>query len=157
LARANGVEVLAGDVDAGFKTLGLEPFDAAFSNPPFFDDAGALRSPHPSKSAAWMAEGGLGAWTRFLLDAVKRGGAVTVIHRADRLRDLLALLGGSLQVRPVHPYADEPAKRVIVRTRKEGRAPLVLLPPLVLHDRSGAKHTPETEAILRGEAKLDWA
>jgi len=33
---------------------------------------------------------------------------------------------------------------------------ILLLPPLVLHDRSGAKHTPESEALLRGEAALDW-
>jgi hypothetical protein len=33
----------------------------------------------------------------------------------------------------------------------------MLLPPLVLHDRSGAKHTPEAEAILRGEADLGWS
>jgi tRNA1(Val) A37 N6-methylase TrmN6 len=43
-----------------------------------------------------------------------------------------------------------------VRAVKVGKAPLVLSPPLVLHDRSGAKHTPEAEAILRGEAALEW-
>ena len=82
-----------------------------------------------------------------------------MIHRADRLADLLALLAakaGSFQIRPVHPFADAPAKRVLVRAVKTGKAPLVLLPPLVLHDRSGAKHTPEAEAILRGEAGLAW-
>jgi len=31
-----------------------------------------------------------------------------------------------------------------------------LLPPLVLHARGGAKHTPEAEAVLRGEAALGW-
>jgi tRNA1(Val) A37 N6-methylase TrmN6 len=106
-----------------------------------------------------MADHGLAAWTRFLLKAVREGGRITVIHRADRLGDLLALLGetaGSFSVRPVHPYADEPAKRVLVQAIKTGRAPLRLLAPLVLHDRSGGKHTVEAEAILRGEARLDW-
>jgi tRNA1(Val) A37 N6-methylase TrmN6 len=60
-------------------------------------------------------------------------------------------------VRPVQPFADAPAKRVLVRARRGGRAPLVLLPPLVLHDRAGAaKHTAEAEAVLRGEAALAW-
>ena len=54
------------------------------------------------------------------------------------------------------PFADAPAKRVLVRAVKTGKAPLRLLPPLILHDRSGAKHTPEAEAVLRGEAGLDW-
>ena len=153
------VEVLPGDANGRFSALGMQPFDAALCNPPFFDDPAALRAPHPAKAAAWIAEAGLQAFTGFLLKAVREGGTITVIHRADRLADLLALLqpkGGSLQVRPVHPHADAPAKRVLVRAVKTGKAPLKLLPPLVLHDRSDGRHTPETEAILRGEATLGW-
>ncbi len=165
LARENaamngaGAEVVEGEVAAGFRALGLQPFDHAASNPPFFDDPGALRAPSESKRGAWMADDGLAAWTRFLLKAVREGGTITVIHRADRLADLLAGLGetaGSFAVRPVHPFADEPAKRVLVRAVKTGRAPLRLLPPLVLHDRGGGKHTAEAEAVLRGEAGLEW-
>lgn len=152
-------EVITGDVAAGFKTLNLAPFDWAVANPPFFDDAGALRAPAPGKRAAWMADDGLAAWTRFLLKAVREGGRIVVIHRADRLADLLALLGdkaGSFAIRPIHAHADEPAKRVLVQAIKTGKAPLRLLPPLILHDRGGAKHTAETEAILRGEAGLHF-
>lgn len=153
------VAVHEGDVAAGFRALELEPFDWALSNPPFFDDPGALRAPAPGKRGAWMADDGLAAWTGFLLKAVKEGGRIVMIHRADRLADILALLGdkaGSFAVRPVHPYPDEPAKRVLIQAVKTGRAPLRLLPPLILHDRSGGKHTPEAEAILRGEAEIGW-
>ena len=158
-ATLNGTEaeIIEGDVAAGFRTLGLPPFDQAVSNPPFFDDPAALRAPGPGKRGAWIADDGLAAWTRFLLKAVREGGIITVIHRSDRLADLLALLGetaGSFAVRPVHAFANEPAKRVLVRAVKTGKSPLRLLPPLVLHDRSGRKHTAEAEAILRGEAGL---
>jgi tRNA1(Val) A37 N6-methylase TrmN6 len=154
------VEVVEGDVAVRFSLLGLPAFDAALANPPFFDDAGALRGPAPERRAAWMADDGLAAWTGFLTKAVREGGAITLIHRADRLGDILALLAdkaGSVQVRPIHPFADEPAKRVLVRAIKTGKAPLRLLPPLILHDRGGDKHRPEVEAILRGEAALGWA
>lgn len=154
------VEIVEGDVQAGFRATALPVFDAAMANPPFFDDPAELRGPAPEKSGAWMADGGLEAWTAFLLKAVREGGTITVIHRADRLGDLLALLGekaGSFRVRPVHPFADAPAKRVLVRAVKTGKAPLVLLPPLVLHDRDGGKHSAQAEAILRGEAALGWA
>jgi tRNA1(Val) A37 N6-methylase TrmN6 len=130
------------------------------ANPPFFDDASALRGPDLSRAGAHIADGGLGAWTGFLLKSVREGGTITVIHRADRLADLLALLApkaGSIRIRPIHPFADEPAKRVLVRAVKTGKAPLVMLPALVLHDRSGAKHTAQAEAILRGEADLGWS
>lgn len=157
---ADRVEVLEGDVQAGFRALGQEPFDAAMANPPFFDDPKALRAPPTAKTGAWMADGGLEAWAAFLLKAVREGGTITIVHRADRLADILALLSpkaGSFRIRPVHPFADEPAKRVLVRAIKTGKAPLVLLPPLVMHERAGAKHAAEAEAILRGEATLPWA
>ena len=153
------VSVIEGDVATRFSALGLEPFDAAFANPPFFDDPDSLRGPAPERRAAWLADDGLEAWIGFLSKAVKEGGSITVIHRADRLGDLLALLAvkaGSVQILPIQPFADEPAKRVLVRAIKTGKAPLKLLPALVLHDRDGGKHRPEIEAILRGEAALSW-
>ena len=162
-AALNGFEdrvsILQGDVEAGFRTLALPVFDAVMANPPFFDDPAALRAPAPAKSGAWMADGGLAAWTGFCLKAVREGGTITLIHRADRLADILAGLGpkaGSFRIRPIAPFADAPAKRVIVRAVKTGKVPLVLLPPLALHDREGGKHTAAAEAILRGEAALAW-
>jgi tRNA1(Val) A37 N6-methylase TrmN6 len=156
---AGRVSATAGDVARRFAELALAPFDAALANPPFFDDARALRGPAPERRDAWLADDGLAAWTGFLAKAVREGGTITVIHRADRLGDLLDLMSikaGSIQVRPIHPFADAPAKRVLVRAVKTGKAPLRLLPPLVLHERGGAKHTREAEAILRGEADLPW-
>jgi tRNA1(Val) A37 N6-methylase TrmN6 len=153
------VTVRAGDVGSGFRSLGLAAFDVAMANPPFFDDPAAIRGPHPTRTAAYVAEDGLAAWTGFLLKSVREGGTITLIHRADRLADILALLApkaGSIRIRPIHPFADKPAKRVLVRAVKTGKAPLVLLPPLVLHERGGAKHAALTEAILRGRADLDW-
>ena len=154
------IEITEGDVAAGSRTSAQTPFAWPLSNPPFFDDETALRAPAPSRRGAWIADDGLAAWTEFLLKAVREGGMIVMIHRADRLAEILTLLApkaGSFQIRPIHPFADKPAKRVIVRALKTGKAPLSLLPPLVLHDPPGARHTPEAEAILRGEAALDWA
>jgi tRNA1(Val) A37 N6-methylase TrmN6 len=156
---ADRVEALAGDVARRFSGLKLEAFDAAVANPPFFDDPGALRGPAKEKAGAWLADDGLSAWVQFLIKAVREGGTITVIHRADRLGDLLSLLApkaGSIQVRPIQPFADQPAKRVLVRAIKTGKAPLRLLPALVLHERDGGKHSAEAEAILRGAADLPW-
>lgn len=160
---ANGlidrVCIRQGDIAAPFSRLGQPVFDGALANPPFFDDPRALRGPAAAKTRAWISKDGLAAWIDFLARAVREGGDITLIHRADRLADLLALLGakcGSIQVRPILPFADAPAKRVLVRAVKTDKGPLRLLPALVLHDRSGSKHTDETERLLRGETALDW-
>ncbi|HEX5262019.1 MAG TPA: methyltransferase [Phenylobacterium sp.] len=154
------VDVLEGDVALRFSGLGVAPFDAAMANPPFFDDPDALRGPAAERRGAWLADDGLAAWLGFLSKAVREGGTITVIHRADRLADILGLLGpkaGSFQILPVSPFADQPAKRVLVRAIKTGKEPLRLLPPLVLHDHEGGKHTAPVEAILRGQAAIEWS
>jgi tRNA1(Val) A37 N6-methylase TrmN6 len=161
-AALNGFDdrttLITGDVAAGFRALDLQPFDWAISNPPFFDDETALRAPAPGKRGAWIADDGVAAWTGILLKAVRENGRILMIHRADRLADILSMLGekaGSFSILPIQPFSDQPAKRVLVQAIRTGRAPLKLLPALVLHGRSGAKHTPEAEAILRGEAGLE--
>jgi tRNA1(Val) A37 N6-methylase TrmN6 len=154
------VEALEGDIGQPFARLGRPPFDAVLANPPYFDDERSLRGPAAAKRGAWIAEEGLNAWLAFLVKAAREGGTILLIHRADRLADILAGLApkaGSFQIRPVHPFADAAASRVLVRAVKTGKAPLRLLPPLVLHDRAGAKHRPEVEDILRGRAELTWS
>ena len=156
---AERATILGGDVAAGFRALGLAPFDAALANPPYFDDASALRGPNPAKTRAWITRDGLAVWISFLTKSVREGGVIKLVHRADRLGEILAALSvktGAIQIRPVLPFADEHAKRVIVRGVKCSRAPMKLLPPLVLHTRDGAKHSLVAERILRGEATLDW-
>ncbi|MBV9994104.1 MAG: methyltransferase domain-containing protein [Caulobacteraceae bacterium] len=156
---AERITARLGDVGEAEAGEALEGFDAALANPPFFDDPAALRGPHPAKRAAWMADAGLAGWVAFLLGAVREGGSITLIHRAERLADVLAALGpkaGAVRVRPIHPFADAPAKRLLVRAVKASRTPLQILPPLALHERGGAKHAPEAEAVLRGDADLPW-
>ncbi len=158
---AGRVSAISGDTGERFAALSLAPFDAALSNPPFFDDETKLRAPKGGKRDAFLADAGAGiaAWIGFLLDAVRGGGAITLIHRPDALPDLLAALApraGSIQIRPIHPFADAPAKRILVRAVSGGGAPPRRLPPLVMHERGGAKHTAEAEAILRGRQRLRW-
>ena len=166
LARENvrlnaltGMTIIEGDIGAGFKSFELARCDLVFSNPPYFDDPDTLRAPHEAKRPAWIADDGLATWLDFAQAAVVDQGHIVFIHRADRLTDILSGLSkkcGSFVVRPILPFADKDAKRVLVRAQRLGKAPLRLLPPLVLHDNGARKHTPEVEAILRGEAGLNW-
>lgn len=149
------VAVLAGDA------LAVAPAgqDLAFANPPFFDDPTQLRAPAPGKTAAFFNEAGIGAWLEAMVRSVRSRGQVVLIHRADALPAILAAFGalpvGAVRVLPILPFADAPAKRVLVSARLQVKTPFQLLSPLVLHDRSSdAKYTPQAEAVLRGDVTL---
>ena len=93
------------------------------------------------------------------LALLRPGGVFLMIHRADALAEILnAAKGriGNLRLLPVHAKAGEPAVRLLLYGKKGSRAPLALLPPLVLHEAGGG-FTPQAEAIHRGEAGIALA
>ncbi|HSF95126.1 MAG TPA: methyltransferase, partial [Thermohalobaculum sp.] len=90
-------------------------------------------------------------------------GWLTVIHRAERVPELLRLLDGqarAIRLLPLVPRAGRDAGRVILQARKGTKAPFRLLSPLVIH--AGAVHlrdaddfAPPAADVLRGGAALD--
>ena len=63
---------------------------------------------------------------------------------------------GGLHILPVLPKPDRPATRVLVRGRRDAKAPLTLLPPLVLQQADGSPSA-AAEAVLRHGAALAFA
>lgn len=150
------IEVRQGDIAAPITGLKASQ---VFFNPPFFEDPGAMRLPKAAKQRAWLAgDVPLADWVKAAARVLEPKGRLSLIHRADALAEILAAFGktfGSVAIRPVQPRAGRPAKRVLVTARLGGKAPLILLPALVLHDDGPAAHTPEAEAILRGKAMIE--
>jgi tRNA1(Val) A37 N6-methylase TrmN6 len=129
--------------------------DLVVTNPPFFESQAEMRaSPDTGRRGAHvMSGGGFAEWAASAARLAKPRGRIAVIQRADALPLVLSGLSprfGSLIVRPVHARAHESATRILVHGRKGGRAPLAILPPLVLHEQDGS-FTPEA-AALHGKA-----
>ncbi len=150
------------DVSAAPQAFAAEGFapggaDCVLMNPPFNDAVGQNVSPDPARRAAHVAtEGLLRTWIGTAGRLLHSAGSLTLIWRADGLADMLAALApsfGSVSVLPVHGRADQPAIRVIVRAAKGGRAPLALLPGLMLNDSAG-RPSREAEDVLRRGAAL---
>ena len=126
-------------------------YDHVFCNPPFHGGDGET-SPDAARALAMQDDGDLAAWLGVGLKRTASGGTFTAILRADRLGEALAALPqAGLRIFPVWPRTDEPAKRVLVQVKKGSRAPLVLLPGLVLHLSDGA-YTAAADDVLRGAA-----
>ncbi|HEY5237324.1 MAG TPA: methyltransferase [Rhizomicrobium sp.] len=125
-------------------------FDHVFCNPPFHDERGRAS---PDASRVRALQGDLKQWLKTGLKRVGPKGTFTTILRADRLNEALAALPAiGIAILPLWPKRDEAAKRIIIQCRPGSRAPLTLLPGLVLHEN--ARYTPEADAILRGRACL---
>lgn len=164
LARRNGARnglvltVWEADLSHLPRALRGTDFDQVMMNPPYFRSGDGTRARDAGREGAQREETPLARWIDAGLRRLRPGGWITVIQLADRLPDILAALGGragSLAILPVAPRAGRAAGRVIVRARKGGRAPAVLLAPLIIHAgdahlRDGDDYTAAARAVLRG-------
>lgn len=154
--NAAALEVIEGDLLA---PAGLEArYDQVLMNPPFLPAGTATASGSGTRVAANLeGRAALADWIAAALARLGDGGRLTLIHRADRLDEILALLrgrAGAVRILPFWPAAGRPAKRVVIAARKGRRTPPTLLPGLVLHEPDG-RFTAEAEAVLRAAAALE--
>ena len=155
------VEVIDGDLRAPPARLGPASFDHAMANPPWHPDEAGPPPRNRQRARAHVEQGAdLVHWVRFAANMLRRGGTLTTILTAERLDEHLAAYIasgiGETAVVPLWSKNDgRPAHRVILRGRKDIRAPVSLLPGFVLHVKNG-DYTPEIETILRQGAALDF-
>ena len=152
---AEALRVIHGDVRRALKAPPVvEPgsFDHAFANPPYFEAGSVLPPQGAEKQAAHVfAPEDLDAWLRVMAALLRHRGTLTVIYPARHLQRLLSAFAGrlgGLRIMPLYPAPGAAARRVIVQGAKGSRAPLTLLPGLVLHESDGG-FTPAAEAVLR--------
>ena len=160
-AARNGVAdrltVVEGEVAALPASLPPQNFDHVISNPPYMADGiGTLPECSGRMSANWEGETGLSVWLAAARRLLRPKGWLTLVHRADRVDELCAMLHpafGAVTLIPLWPKAGRPARRIIVRARLAARSPAVIHPGLVLHDDAGG-FTDSAEAVLRGAQPL---
>jgi tRNA1(Val) A37 N6-methylase TrmN6 len=162
-ARLNGLSAQVATLDVAAPArafvaagLRLEQVARVLMNPPFNDPVRQRASPDRARRLAHAApRATLMAWTRTAARLLRPRGTLSLIWRADGLGDVLEALEsafGATTVLPIYAKPAESAIRVLVRATKASRAPLQLLPGLVLHDQTG-RATAAADAILRaGEA-----
>jgi tRNA1(Val) A37 N6-methylase TrmN6 len=148
--------------EAEFARAGLPPAgcDIVLMNPPFNDPDRHPGSPDPRRRSAHdLAHAAISPWVAAAACLLRPGGTLTLIFRADGLAALLDALAprfGAVAVKPIHPQTGAGAIRILTSAVKGSRAPLSILPGLVLAKDDGAP-TPEAEAVLRHGAALRLA
>lgn len=161
------VNVVSADIAEGGAAFGasrpenqlpIGGFDHVLANPPFQTMGEGSTPPDRRKSRAHeMAPSDLDGWLRFMATACAAGGMATLIHRATALPELIAAMSprfGNLTLLPIHPRHGQPANRIILQGTKGSKAPLAILPGLVLHNAVGNGYRSDVDAVLRAGARL---
>jgi tRNA1(Val) A37 N6-methylase TrmN6 len=163
LARAgvelNGLAALARVIDGDLAKTPVDlrnVFDVVMTNPPFGADG--TQAPDAGRAAAHHeSDLDLAAWIKACMVCLKPKGRLVMIHRAERLSEILSAIraadGGDIRILPILPKAREVARRVIVDAGKGRKSPDTLLPGFVLHEVDG-RFTAAADAVLRDAASL---
>ena len=164
LAERNGagvLEVVTADICDLPLTLRQRQFDHVLANPPYWRRAASVSARNPAREAALGEQTPLALWITTAAKRLVPKGQLHVIHRAERLPDLLAALPadmGSVEVLPIAARQGRAAERVILRARKSGRADFRLHAPLILHrgdaHEDGDQYTSTVRSALRTGAAL---
>ena len=157
---AHVLDVAAPPADFAAAGLALQNADRVLMNPPFHDSARTQPSPDTQRRVAHAAlPGGLAIWLGTAARLLRPGGTLSLIYHADRLDEILGLIDagfGGVTIQPVHPKPGAAAIRVLLRAVKGSRAPLALLPGVLLPGEDGRPTAP-VEAVLRDGATLPLA
>lgn len=154
---ADRVAIVEGDI-AGYTCGHEDSADHVMANPPHLTQARAAAD-RRWDVATVEAGAAFSAWMETAFRLVRPKGSVTVIHRADRIDEIVAVLRSlarDIIVYPLWPKRGVAAKRILVRARKRVRSPSRLGAGLVLH-RGDGTYTDAAEQILRHAAPLDIA
>jgi tRNA1(Val) A37 N6-methylase TrmN6 len=148
----SNLSLRTGDVTALTPNM-VGKFDHVMMNPPYHNEMQHDVSDNAQKRTANTEKSGdLQLWIGSAGQALKEGGTLTLIHRADRLREILLYLPpvfGAMEVLALNPKADAPlAKRIIIRARKGASEAITYCTPLILHEATGG-YTEAAESILR--------
>jgi tRNA1(Val) A37 N6-methylase TrmN6 len=151
-ATARSCEIVVADVLMRPKAIARQAFDHVLTNPPYFDAGQGTPAPQAQKARATsIGKDGLVQWLDFARTLVRPKGTLTAIVPPEQLALALGAMstdGQGCEIIPLWPAAGHAARRLIIRTQINSRAPLRLWPGLVLHDADG-KPASEAEGILR--------
>ena len=144
-------QIVTGDIRCHRELFRAGSFDLAAANPPYFPENSGLMSPKSDRAAA---RGELQCTLRQLCEAaaflLKTGGSFFVVHRSERLSELLCTLSACglepKRLRLVQHRASAAPSLVLAEGRRGGKPGVKIEPTLILSEEDG-KETEEYRRI----------
>lgn len=171
LARRNGLEngvsfdVVTADLNTLPEPVRSARYDHVIANPPYYRPGAHSVARDVGRGVALgESDTPLVDWLAVAARRLAPKGYLHMIQRADRLPDMLAACAGrlgSVEVLPLSARNGKAPGMVILRARKDGRAPFRLHAPCLMHD--GNRHESDRDsysaaisAVLREGRALEW-
>lgn len=149
-ALSDRAEIRCGDLREKADLPEAGSYDLVVSNPPYFAAGSGYTAPEAHRAAARDERFcTLEDVCRAAAYLCRWGGSFAVVHRPERLSELLCAMTASgvepKRLRLVCPRAERAPSLILVEGRRGGKPGLTIEPPLVLQDEAGA----DSEEIQR--------
>lgn len=136
------ISFICGDALEIEKHFRRSSFDLVACNPPYFEGGRGVDCSRGAKQLArHESTAGLEDFLRAAAYVLKKGGRLCMIHRPERLADLMELARRSglepKKLRMVVPHRGEAANMVLLQFVKGGGKGLTLLPEIAVRNSSG--------------------
>ncbi len=144
---------LSADLMSEYVRAKLGQFDHVMSNPPFFEQGSGQLPKNKARALATVeSTADLRMWIEFMVGAVRDGGTITLIHRAERedeVIDLLSLECGDIAVMDLTPkQGGGMQKLIVIQAIKNARAEEVSRIEFIVHEAND-DFTEQALAVLR--------
>lgn len=157
-AAANGFEnlkYLNFDIRQPQTVLPYGSFHHVISNPPYSDHD--MPSPNKSKATAhnMQQQFCLSDWIDFMLKMLRPQGYFYMVNRTEALDEILCSLrnkAGAIQIVPLYSKQNQTAKRILVKARKQSKAPTSISFPLTVHNADGSYSEIAHRVLRLGES-----
>jgi len=138
------------DIQSLGRSIAPDSFDVLIANPPYTKRGTGKKSPFPERQSARQDQtASLPCWLD-LQTLLKNKGRYFLVFPARRSAELMSLLRARglepKRLRSVHPFRNKPASLVLIEAIKTKGVGLDILPPLIVHEKSGG-YTEEMQDI----------
>ena len=133
----DSIRICQGDIREASQLFGKAVFDLVVSNPPYMKADHGLWNPDDSRAVSRHEI--LCTLEDVIREAaltVKPGGRFCMVHRPQRLAEIMELLRKyhlePKRLRMVHPYVEREANMVLIEAVRRGKQGMIVEPPLIV-------------------------
>lgn len=136
------ISIIEGDLRDLTKEGGNGIYDAITVNPPYMPlTGGDLKLSEHQSIARHEIHCTLEDLAQAAMRLVKPGGKISMVHRPQRLGDIITMFRKYRMepkvIRFVHPRAGSEANMVLVEAHRDGKPDVKILPPLIVYQENG--------------------